>query len=193
MPQAPATTRRSSKGWTSFSAFVVALCKDLGHIYNPKTKKWRESPQSGGVIESNVLLGIDDKTGAAEWALYDGNDDEFPWEFLQFPEPTRPKALAQANDTKFRKLLSRASVSLSRYSNGKGYMLDFFFMPVMFGNDNRDFMEFSVTVRTRSEDTLPRTEATHALKVAATHLQRFQKKTALGPPGGSSVSVGTIV
>lgn len=199
MGRRPARHRSSAKGvkgWTAFSKFATKLLEDLGHIYNPKTKAWTMSVHKlcGGIQYADVRLGIGDKTGEGNWNLFDGNHDEFPWEFLQFSEPMYPKTLAESNDMEFRRLLSDASVFLISFRDGERYALKFFFKPVMFGYENRNFMQFEVKVGTHHElgerKQLPRAEATRALKVATTHLQQLQKDAALG---GTSVYAGKCV
>lgn len=196
-----ATGKKQAVGWNSFTQFVKKLSRDIGHIHHPKSdgEKWTKSPNKnvhGGVQEVAVTLGIGAEYQSGNWYLFDHND-EYPWDFLVKGNAWgRGEWLPKAKDVEFRELLSDASVSLSRGQSGESYVLTFFFKPVMFGFDSkRDFMEFEITVGTHQSidpkrKTMARAESERALDVAQKHLKEFQKKTALGPRGGSSITVG---
>lgn len=192
------TGKKQVVGWNLFAQFVKNLSHDIGHIHHPQKKHWTKSRNKnvhGGVQKVNVHLGIGAKSQEQSWDLFDGNDDEYPWDFLGGLAWGGEEWLPKANDIKFRELLSEASVKLLRAQSGGKYVLTFFFKPVMFGYENRDFMEFKITVGTHhsidpKRKAMSRAEGERALNVAKRLLKEFQKKTALGPPGGSSITVG---
>ena len=174
---------RSESVYSLFIEFAEELCKDFGAIYHKDGDSFekRHKTSMGLVSVMSTELHLNGSLADGSWHLFDGNNDELPWEYLSWAEKY-PKDLATRMSDRFAEVLRNVHIEVTPMISGNkrvGCMFRFMFYPFL-RRDNSDYMEHSIEVTTHERlskrPEFSDQELTRVTEVAKRRVKELQSK-----------------